>query len=269
MGRLIPALCIALLAYAGSAHGQTSPDDMARRHFESGAAYLQESDYENALKAFEKAYELSKRPAILLNLATVHERLGNLQRAVEVLEQYLELAPDGEHAATAELRVANLKKRLQAAPPDAPPVERETSADSAPEPAEPPPPAATKPASEPPPGAAPKPNRVPAYVFLGVGAAAAGGAVVTGLLAQGEHDDAADSVNGCSPTCTDDQLQSGRTLAVVSTVLTGVSLASVAVGVILFLTDDAASAPESVGRLPGLHVTAAPDAASASATWRF
>src|SRR5438045_6655545 len=71
MARLAASLasCIGLLSAAGQA--QSTSDDLARRHFESGAAYLEESDYDNALKAFEKAYELSKRPEILLNIATV------------------------------------------------------------------------------------------------------------------------------------------------------------------------------------------------------
>jgi hypothetical protein len=49
-------------------------DDAARRHFESGAEYLARSDYENALREFKAAYELSKRPELLLNIATVYER---------------------------------------------------------------------------------------------------------------------------------------------------------------------------------------------------
>ncbi|HVJ21724.1 MAG TPA: hypothetical protein VM686_40245, partial [Polyangiaceae bacterium] len=77
------ALVTALPAAAQS----SSSDEMARRHFESGVAYLEESDYDNSLKAFEKAYELSKRPAILLNIATVQERKGDIAGAVTTLKK--------------------------------------------------------------------------------------------------------------------------------------------------------------------------------------
>src|SRR5262245_7648948 len=108
-----------VLIPARAAAQDPSADDLARRHFDSGAAYLQESDYENALKAFQKAYELSKRPAILINIATVEERRGNLDGAIQALKSYLELEPNGEHVETTKLRLQNLEKRAseQAPPP--------------------------------------------------------------------------------------------------------------------------------------------------------
>src|SRR5262245_60764110 len=102
----------ALLCVTAPALAQDSPDELARRHFESGVAYLQEADYDNALKAFEKAFELSKRPEILINIATVHERRGDLKAAVTSLEKYLEVAPEGDQRSTVEVRITNLKKRI-------------------------------------------------------------------------------------------------------------------------------------------------------------
>ncbi|HMJ16431.1 MAG TPA: tetratricopeptide repeat protein, partial [Polyangiaceae bacterium] len=104
-------VCAAVLTLNGAARAQeASADELARRHFESGVAYLQESDYANALKAFEKSYELSKRPEILLNIATVHERQGNLRLAVTTLQQYLATAPGDERTVTIENRIRNLEK---------------------------------------------------------------------------------------------------------------------------------------------------------------
>ena len=112
--RRFPAalLCVGLLSLAAPASAQSSADDLARRHFESGVAYLEESDYENALRAFEKSYELSRRPEILLNIAVVHERLGTLSDAIAALRQYLAEAPEGEHVETVRRRIENLEKRL-------------------------------------------------------------------------------------------------------------------------------------------------------------
>lgn len=248
-----------VLALSGPAWGQESADELARRHFDSGVAYLQESDYDNALKAFQKAYDLSKRPEILLNIATVHERTANLDAALAALNKYLELEPDGEHVDTVKLRIANLEKRKaaeQPAGPDKPPPgpPSETGAPETPPPVTPPPTADRE-----------KPNRLPAYIALGVGAAAAGGAVVTGIIAKKEYDDANDS---CGPSCSDSQLSTGRSMAVVSTVLTGVAVVGAGLGVTLWLTADHKE-PAQASAAPRLRFGGGPGSAAASALWKF
>ena len=248
----------ALVLLLGVAQAQTA-DERAKQHFESGVAYLQESDYDNALRAFEKAHQLSKRPEILLNIATVHERTGALQKAIDALEGYLEQAPDGAHSETVKTRIENLKHRLEAQPKEEP--------TPAPVPAPPPPKSETAPTPTPAPPAADQPesNRVPAYVALGIGAIAAGGAVLTGVLAQGEHNDAKDN---CSPRCTDDELSSGRTLALTSTILTGVAIVGAGVGAVLWFGADDAPADSAKRPQPrrfGVRI----GPSSAHALWQF
>lgn len=218
-----PLLAVTLAA--GTVLAQDSPDELARRHFESGVAYLQESDYDNALKAFEKAYELSKRPEILLNIATVHERRSDLKNAVTALKQYLDVAPQGDQRATVESRIANLEKRIEAESQPkqtdagtAQPGTAPTSGPSQPD----------KPVEK-----GEEPANVPAFVLLGVGAVAAGGAVLTGFLAKGEYDDAKKS---CSPHCSNDDVSAGKTLALTSTILTGVAVVSAGVGAVLLFS---------------------------------
>lgn len=243
---------------ASQAGAQVTSDDLARSHFDSGAAYLQESDYENALKAFEKAYELSKRPEILLNIATVHERLSDLPAAVAALKSYLDAAPDGQHVETVKLRVQNLEKRIQdqeAVKPPAP----------APAPAPTPAPAPAEPAKVPPPPP-PKPSssRLPAFIALGVGGVAAGASLVTGIVAKSKYDDAEAS---CRTRCNDDLTSSSRTLAITSTVLTGAAVLGVGLGVaLLFSADDDADLASST---PRVDVAVGPKAAAAVAAWSF
>ncbi|MGC4093666.1 MAG: tetratricopeptide repeat protein [Polyangiaceae bacterium] len=229
-------------------------DELARRHFESGAAYLEESDYENALRAFQKAYDLSKRPEILLNIATVQERRGDIDGAIGALNSYLAAAPNGEHAETVRLRIQNLEKRR--------PATQEPAPTPAPAPLAVPTPAPTPP---PPAPQAAAPNRVPAFITLGVGAAAGVGALVTGLIAKGKYDDLKDS---CSPACTDSQVSGSRSLALTSTILTGVAVVGVGVGVTLFVLSKPS---ESTARAQSLHLAVLPsaDGASARASWRF
>jgi hypothetical protein len=78
------ALACAVWLSAASAAAQSTCGDLTRRHFDSGVAYLEESDGDNAQKAFKSVYELSKRRQILLNIAAVHE--SDLPAAVAALE---------------------------------------------------------------------------------------------------------------------------------------------------------------------------------------
>ncbi len=255
-------VAIAIASQSGTAIGQDSPDELARRHFESGVAYLQEADYENALKAFEKAYELSKRPDLLLNVATVHERKGDLSAAVTSLKKYLEVAPDGEQRATVEARVANLEKRLSEQAKGTTPGPTGVPGGTAPGPTP-----GTTPGSRDKAGPVETKSNLPAFVLLGIGGVTAAGAVITGVLANGEYNNAKDE---CSPRCADSNLSSGKTLALTSTILTGVAVVSVGVGAVLYFTGKPAS--EVQARKPrrfDLGLGVAPGAAAASARWRF
>ena len=254
--RVIGAALAAFVAAASpTACAQSSSDELARRHFESGVAYLEEADYSSAITAFQKAYDLSKRPEILLNLATVHERNADPESAVTALRAYLEAAPEGEHVTTVKLRLQNLEKRLK---------ER-----SEPEPAPPPPapaetaPKQTRPVSSPP--TKPGPNRLPAFISLGVGGLMAGGALATGLVAKVKYDEAE---NTCGHACRDGQLSSSRAFALTSTVLTGAAALGVGLGVVLLLTTP--EGESEVGNLvPRWDVAVSQRAAAASAAWVF
>src|SRR3954447_19010972 len=107
---LTVGLCAALLGQVAPLAAQTD-DENARIHFESGAAYLKQSDNENALREFQAAYSLSKRPALLLNIANVYERMGKPQEAVDALSRYLNEDPKAPDRTTVETRIVNLKKR--------------------------------------------------------------------------------------------------------------------------------------------------------------
>jgi tetratricopeptide (TPR) repeat protein len=251
----------ASLAAPATALAQTATDDLARRHFDSGTAYLEESDYENALRAFEKSYELSPRPEIQLNIATVHERRGDLKAAIASLESYLAAQPDGEHAETTRLRIQNLAKRLEA-----------ESAAAAPPPPPPPPPQALPPAAPPPPPAAAPPppppraaggSQVPAAIAFSIGGASAVTAAVTGIIANAKYQNAKDE---CSPNCSDAEIAQSRTLAWVSTIATGVAVLGAGVGVTLLLTS---SGSNNRANAPALQLGFGPSGPNAHARFRF
>src|SRR5258706_10412975 len=152
---LAVGLCTALLGTVVPSGAQTD-DENARIHFESGAAYLKQGDNENPLREFQAAFALSKRPALLLNIANVYERMGKPKEAVDALTKYLEEDPKASDRTTVETRIANLKKRAEAAPAVPPPS---GSASAAPTPGAPPP--AISPGGVPPPVVPPTPPGEP------------------------------------------------------------------------------------------------------------
>jgi hypothetical protein len=104
-------------------------------------------------------------------------------------------------------------------------------------------------------------------VLLGIGGLTAAGAILTGVLAKGEYDDAKDT---CSPSCTDDDVSAGRTLALTSTILTGVAVVSASIGAVLYFTNQPAQKEKPARwHRPRVGVGVAPGGASATALWRF
>jgi len=81
LGALLPSTALA------------QPDDLARSRelFRSGAAQYRTGKYTAALKQFEQALALARRPSILLNIAQCHRKLGNGPQALSHFKQYLEL----------------------------------------------------------------------------------------------------------------------------------------------------------------------------------
>ena len=75
-------------AHAGDSAGDEG-DKRARELYIRGDKAYAEGDYEAALAAFEEAYELSGRHALLYNMANAHERLGEYDKALEKLRKFL------------------------------------------------------------------------------------------------------------------------------------------------------------------------------------
>ena len=261
--RLLLSILLGLSLTSVRASAQ-SKDELARKHFESGAAYLQQSDYESALREFENSYRLSPRPEILLSIATVHERTGKLDDAVDALNRYLETAPDGQYAETVKVRIENLQKRRQEeerAKEPPPPVEPAPEAPA-------PPVVHEQPIMEPepaPPPHAEGPNRLPAYFAFGGAGLFAIGATVTGVMANAKYGDLEDS---CKPNCTDEQISDAKNLALTSSVLTAVAVVGAGLGVTLWFSAD--SDDEAVaGSVPRVAVTSDGSAVRAQAVFSF
>ncbi len=85
---------------------------LARRFFEAGEQNYAAGRYSEAIKNYERAYELSRRDALLFNLANAYERNGNYDPAADVLQRFLTSAPAVDRVAL-EQRIDSLRARAR------------------------------------------------------------------------------------------------------------------------------------------------------------
>jgi hypothetical protein len=95
-------LAVALTAVTVGAHA-ANPDEAAQQAFRAGVDAARQERWTDALAAFERAYELSPRPVVLINLASIQVRTGHLMRAAA---NYRRLLADPPSADTAAFRRA-------------------------------------------------------------------------------------------------------------------------------------------------------------------
>jgi tetratricopeptide (TPR) repeat protein len=262
--RLTKLFVLALTLFVGTpAYADVDPDELARRHFEAGAAYFEQEEYEAALREFGKAYELSGRAEILISIATAHERMGALDRAVESLDAFLRARPESEDYETVKARRDALERRAREQAPKSSTDERAAE------------PTAPNPAVETaaPHGLEEEPSadRVPAYILLSVAGVTLAGSVLTGVLAKAEYDNAKQE---CGRACGNDQVATGRAMATTSTVLTGVALLSAAVGAVFWFSadpaeDEADASRTSLTLAPARGLSGGFDGVEAFARWSF
>lgn len=119
---IVGSLCAAavVLAPTGPAHAQPrkpptgKPDgknNEAKKLFDDGAAAYTQGNYEAAIEAWTKAYDISKKPLIFESIANAYERLGDAKKAREFLSKWREVAPKDEQDLL-DARIKNLDARV-------------------------------------------------------------------------------------------------------------------------------------------------------------
>jgi len=214
-----------------------SADERARELYLRGDRLYAEGSYDEAVIAFEQAYELSRRPALLYDMANALERLGRYEEALHRLNQYIPSAPEHQRE-TVLKRIRSIEARAEEQ------RQRETDDDSAPQPAASPTsesgravaptPVVEEPASSPP---------VLGYAIGGAGLASIGVGIVFGIAASNARSDAEaqciDSGSGVvCPAAVDGLLSTGDSRALVADIAIGVGLVAVGVGAYLVLSHD-------------------------------
>jgi tetratricopeptide (TPR) repeat protein len=109
---LAAALMIVALPRAASAQ---APDDSlaaARKAFDTGQAAFDKGDFKAAAEAFLAAHGHKKFAAFLFNAAVCFEKLGELERAVQLFNQYLAEEPNASDKDEVQKRVKSLEEEI-------------------------------------------------------------------------------------------------------------------------------------------------------------
>jgi tetratricopeptide (TPR) repeat protein len=107
-----------VLAFATSAAAQAQVDEAAdaeaQARFAAGRAAMAAGRAEDALADFQRAYELSHRPALLYNMGVAADRLRRDEEALAAFEQYLEVMPPDAviNRAEVESRIEVLRRTI-------------------------------------------------------------------------------------------------------------------------------------------------------------
>lgn len=101
-------LALALLLLPLSSLAQQNDVDLAKQYYKLGEKLYQRADYRGARVQFDLAFQHSKRPALLFNIARCEEALGDHCKAVETYKKFLTTNPENKNLVQA--RVTNLTK---------------------------------------------------------------------------------------------------------------------------------------------------------------
>jgi tetratricopeptide (TPR) repeat protein len=180
--RLGVVLILILILLAPASARAQNDEGLAKQYYKLGEELYNRADYEGALKQFQKSYEYSKRPALLVTLARCHESLGQHEKAIQLYTEYLESHPESPEVI--EARINNLKRLVEKTRPvsKAPAVPAEAA--PAPSGATPPPPAAAEAKRGP-----SRPLRWPGWILVGTGGALLVTGIVLGLRASSIQDE--------------------------------------------------------------------------------
>ena len=156
-------LAAMVLLLASPALCDDSATEQARQHYETGTKQYDLGHWDDAIREFEKAYELRPDPSFLYNLAQAYRRKGDSKRALDLYKNYLVKIPKAPQRAEIEERIKSLQKQIDEAASAKPaPSALEPTATTAEPPASPTAVPATEASATSSPKVGPGPEAVPA-----------------------------------------------------------------------------------------------------------
>jgi tetratricopeptide (TPR) repeat protein len=252
---LASALAAAVLVSSGARVARADDNEQrAREAFKTGDDHYAAGRYEESVKHFKLAYDLSKLPALLFNIANAYERMGEYEKAAEYLRQYLD-SPKAENVASVRERIRRLELSAEARkrdqPSDAaggeggsqPASDQESASTAGPADVTSGSPDATLQRDGA--GRSRKSKALP-YTLLAVGAVGIAGGIGFGIVSKRAGDDADELCNddNLCPRAAEAKLDRQRRFALASDISLGVGVAAVGAGVLLLLLRDDDKEPE-------------------------
>lgn len=113
---LFTLFCVCLVSSVAFAQRNISDSDRAkaRRLYDQAVEAYEQGKYNSALESWLEAYELTDTTLLLFSIGNAHERLGNLEQAIEALTGYRASLRDRGERELLEMRIHNLEQRLAA-----------------------------------------------------------------------------------------------------------------------------------------------------------
>jgi tetratricopeptide (TPR) repeat protein len=222
MHRLTVKACAILLfcalPSAAAAQREITPAEMeteARARFELGRVHMEQGRFADAAQEFEAAHRLSGRPELLYNVFVARRDGGQIVEAATALREYLRLMPEPMQGR------AQLTARLEA-------LDQQIAAGQT--------------GSE---GGGSEASPVP-WILVGVGGAIGIAAAITGGLALEMHSALeARCPGGVCGAEDQDDIDTGRSLAIATEVLWPTAVVAFAIGLIWGIVDLAGGSSES------------------------
>lgn len=181
-------------------------EERARSHFSAGTAHYEAGAYGDALRQWQRAYELSGHAEILRSVSLAYEALGDFRAAHDSLRRFLDEAETIPNRADVELRLARLGRYLGQRAEEEDPIAHE-------------------------PGTYVSSGAIVGFVAAGVGLVTF---AVAGGLALGEDLRLREA---CASLCYRGAGDDLRTFALISDLGLGLTLAGAALGLLFLLAD--------------------------------
>ena len=249
------SVCMAVLVAAPIARAQQKAPPAAKVHYEAGAQHYQRGRYVEAIREFEEAYRLSSAAALLYNISQAYERLGDLVKARDYLQRYLDSGGvPADERASIEDKLRVFDERIKA---------DEAAKQNA----------ATQPVTQPQPQAEPVRFGVWKWVALGGGGALLLTSAIFAWDASRQESKIEDAACDGTEPCVDYTYESnwdrGERDVTLAWVTGGIGVAAVAAGVTFVLLERRGSDGDSPTGAAQISPLVGPHAAGATVGWKW
>jgi tetratricopeptide (TPR) repeat protein len=111
--RLVLAFMLVALAPRAAHADQQADIAAAQKLYDEGKRLYNVGKFDDAVVAFEKAYDLYRAPEFLFNIGQCYRNLRNFEKSIFVFESYLREKPSTDKRALVEELIAEMKLEVQ------------------------------------------------------------------------------------------------------------------------------------------------------------